>query len=137
MEKKALPESAGEVERLYATAPIGICCFDTDLRLCYINEVLAHINGLAVEAHLGKTIYEVIPHVAVGVGQQLRQVLQTGEPVIEGEVEAETPAQPGELRRYRHNYYPDKREDGTVVGVSCVVHDITERNRLKTASGRR
>ena len=25
-----------------------------------------------------------------------------------------------------HNYYPDKSEDGTVVGVSCVVRDITE-----------
>ena len=26
-----------------------------------------------------------------------------------------------------HNYYPDKSLDGTVVGVSCVVQDITER----------
>ena len=24
-----------------------------------------------------------------------------------------------------HNYYPDKGKDGTVVGVSCVVYDIT------------
>ena len=25
-----------------------------------------------------------------------------------------------------HNYYPDQSKDGTVVGVSCVVYDITE-----------
>ena len=57
MEEKALPESAGEVQRLPATTSVGICYFDTDLRFRYINDVLAQINGLPVEAHLGKTIY--------------------------------------------------------------------------------
>jgi len=32
-----------------------------------------------------------------------------------------------------HNYYPDKNKDGTTVGVSCVVQDITERERTKEA----
>ncbi len=122
-----LSERAGEVERLYAIAPVGLCYFAPDLRFLYINEWLARINGLPVEAHLGKTIDEVIQDVAVGVVPQLRHVLQTGEPIIEGKVEAETPAHPGETRHYMHNYYPDKSEDGTVVGVSCVVYDITER----------
>jgi len=62
---------------------------------------------------------------------QLRHVLETGEPIIEGEVEAETLAHPGELRSYMHNYYPDKSQDGTVVGVSCVVQDITARKRAE------
>ncbi len=120
-------ERTGEAERLYAIAPVGLCYFDTDLRFLYINEWLARINGLPVEAHLGKTIDEVIQDVAAGVVPQLRHVLQTGEPIIEGNVEAETPAHPGESRHYMHNYYPDKSKDGTVVGVSCVVQDITER----------
>ncbi len=127
MEEQAQPDSAGEVQRLNTTTPVGICYFDTDLRFCYINEVLANINGLPVEAHLGKTIYEVIPDVAVGVVSQLRQVIQTGQPIIEGDVEAETPAHPGESRHYMHNYYPDKSKDGTVVGVICAVQDITDR----------
>ncbi len=134
MEEKALPESAGEVQRLNATTPIGICYFDTDLRFCSINEVLANINGLPVEAHLGKTIYEVIQDVAVGVVPQLRQVIQTGQPIIEGDVEAETPAHPGESRHYMHNYYPDMSEDGTVVGVRCIVQDITEHIERETRS---
>ncbi len=118
---------ASEVERLYAIAPVGLCYFDTDLRFLYINEWLARIHGLSVEAHLGKPIDEVIEHVAVGVVPQLRHVFDTGEPIIEGTVEAETPAHPGESRHYMYNFYPDKSEDGTVVAVSCVVHDITER----------
>ncbi len=127
-------ERTSDLERLYAIAPVGLCYFDTDLRFLYINEWLARINGLPVEAHLGKTIDEVLKDVAVGVVPQLRNVLQTGEPIIEGEVEAETPAHPGESRHYMHNYYPDKSDDGKVVGVSCVVYDITERIELETGS---
>ena len=55
-----------------------------------------------------------------------------GEDHIEGKVEAETPAHPGASRHYMHNYYPDKSKDGTVVGVNCVVQDITERLALET-----
>ena len=120
-------DRTSEVERLYAISPVGLCYFDTDLRFRYINEWLARINGLAVEAHLGKTIDELLKDVATGVAPQLRHVLETGEPIIEGRVEGETPAHPGESRHYMHNYYPDKNQDGTVVGVSCVVQDITER----------
>jgi len=120
-------EQAVEAERVYAAAPVGLCYFDTELRFLYINEWLASINGLSVEAHLGKTIDKVLEDVATGVVPQLRHVLQTGEPIIDGTVEAETPAHPGESRHYMHNYYPDKSKDGTVVGVSCVVQDITER----------
>ncbi len=125
-------ERTSDLERLYAIAPVGLCYFDTDLRFLYINEWLARINGLSVEAHLGQTIDEVLKDVAAGVVPQLRHVLETGEPIIEGTVEAETPAHPGESRRYMHNYYPDKSKDGTVVGVSCVVQDITERIELTT-----
>ncbi len=97
------------------------------MRFLYINEWLARIHGVPVEAHVGKPIGEVIEDVAVGVVPHLRQVLETGEPIIDGTVEAETPAHPGEARHYMYSFYPDKSEDGKAVGVSCVVHDITER----------
>ena len=134
LDRSQFTERASDAERLYAIAPVGLCYFDTDLRFLYINEWLARINGLDVEAHLGKTIVDVLKDVAVGVEPQLRHVLETGEPIIEGKVEAETPAHPGESRHYMHNYYPDKSKDGKVVGVNCVVQDITERIELETGS---
>jgi len=133
-DRPQLSERAGEAERIYTIAPVGLCYFDTDLRFIYINEWLARINGLPVEAHLGKPIDVVLKDAAGGVVSQLRQVLQTGEPIIEGKVEVETPAHPGELRHYMHNYYPDRSKEGTIVGVSCVVQDITARLELETAS---
>ncbi len=131
------PESfsrSNEIQRLYAIAPVGLCYFDTELRFRYINEWLARINGLSVEAHLGNTINELLEDVAATVVPQLRVVLQTGEPIVEGTVEVSTPAHPGESRHYIHSYFPDKNEDGTVVGVSCVVQDITERAEREMGS---
>ena len=113
--------------RIYKKAPIGLCEFDTSLRYTHINDWLASINGISVEEHLGRKISEVLPDVAAGIETQLRLVLETGEPVVGGTVEAETPARPGVKRTFQHNYFPVKSDDGKIVGISCAVHDITER----------
>ena len=126
-------EPFGDLNRVYKEAPIGLCCLDTDLRFLQINDWMAAINGLSVEDHLGRTIGEVLPDVAAGVEAQFRRVLETGEPILEGTVEAETPARPGIRRTFQHNYYPLKSGDGTVVGVSCVVQEITERKQADKA----
>ena len=125
LEGPQLSERAADVERIYAIAPVGLCYLDKDLRFRYVNKWLARLNGVPVEAHIGEKIGDVLKDIADIIVPQLRHVLETGEPIIEGEVEAETPAHPGKSRHYMHNYYPDKDKDGMVVGVSCVVYDIT------------
>ncbi|MCH7779161.1 MAG: PAS domain-containing protein, partial [Gemmatimonadetes bacterium] len=108
-------EPFGDLNRIFREAPIGLCCLDTDLRFVQINDWMAAINGLSIEDHLGRTIGEVLPDVAAGIEAQFRRVLETGEPILEGTVEAETPARPGIRRTFQHNYYPLKSGDGTVV----------------------
>ncbi len=122
-----------ELIRNYKEAPIGLCYFDTNLRFLHINDWLAGINGMPVEEHLGRTISEVLPDVAAGVESQLRRVIETGEPIVGGTVDAKTPAHPGPTRTFEHNYFPIKSGDDTVVGVSCVVQEITERKRAEEA----
>ena len=78
-------------------------------------------------AHLGRTIGDVAEGVAESVVPQLRHVLETGQPISNGEVETETQAHPGEVRHFQHNYYPVKSKDGKVVGVTCAVLEITAR----------
>ena len=130
MSEKLLLE---EIEDLVREAPVGLCYFDVDLRFVYINEWLANINGLPVQEHLGKRFEELLPDVAAGAAEQLHRVIETGEPVIDGEVEAETPAHPEERRTYQHSYYPRESEDGKVIGVSCIVQDITEARKAHEA----
>lgn len=125
VEENALSEQSDEIERLFAFAPVGLCYYDTDLKYRYLNKWLARINGVQVEACLGKTLEEVVPILAATVAPRLRKVVETGEAIIDVEIKAETLAHPGEPRHFRNSYYPDKSKDGTIIGVCCVVQDIT------------
>ena len=123
--------SGPDIYHAYDQAAIGLCYFDTNLRYLHINNWLADLNGIPVEKHLGRMIHVVIPDVAAGVEAQLRRVIETNTPIIEGTVEAETPAQPSVRRTFIHDYLPVTAEDGTVVGVSCLVQDITDRRKAE------
>ena len=137
VEEKALPGPSGKIARLFAIAPIGLCYYDTDLRYVYLNEWLARINGVQAEACLGKTLQEVLPGLAAKVEPRLRRVVETGEAIVDGEIEAETLAHPGQPRYFRHSYYPDKSKDGTVVGVCAVVRDITAQKEAERELAKR
>ncbi|MCH7686978.1 MAG: PAS domain S-box protein, partial [Planctomycetes bacterium] len=119
--------------RIYREAPVGLCCFDTQLRYLDINEWLAALNGLSVEEHLGRSVSELFPDLAAAIESQLRHVIETGQPMMQGSVFAETLAQPSVKRHFQHNYDAVKSDDGTVVGVSCAVVEITERKRAEEA----
>ncbi len=120
-----------ELIGMFAQAPIGLCCFDSALRFIFINDHLAAINGIPAGEHLGRLIGEVSPDIAAGVEEQLHQVLETGEPIIGGVVDAETPAHPGRIRSFQHHYYALKSEAGTVSRVACVVKEVTAEKRAE------
>ena len=132
-EPEGLEPQPESTVNFYIDAPIGLCYLDLDLRYVQINKWLAAINGLTVGEHIGRTIAEVLPDVAAVIEEPLRRVIATGEPVEGGGVEAETPAATGIIRRFQHSFYPVKAPDGTVVGVSCTVHDVAEREAAKEA----
>ncbi len=114
----------------FKDAPVGLCCFDNELRYVRINDFLAAINGLPIEQHIGKTVMEVLPEIAAaGVAKELRRVCELGEPIIRGTVTAETPAHSGEKHTYMHEYYALRSDDGEIIGVSCCVLDITDLRR--------
>jgi len=115
-----------ERSHMYREAPIGFCYLDTDLRYVHINSWLAAYNGLSVEEHLGHTLRELFPDLAEKIESQLQRVITTGQPIINGTVFVETRAHPGVKRLYEHSFYANKSEDGVVLGVSCIVADITE-----------
>ena len=53
-----------ELEAIYRSAPVGLCVLDRDLRFVRINERLAAMNGLPAEAHIGRTVREIVPDIA-------------------------------------------------------------------------
>ncbi len=119
-----------EVERLYATAPIGLAFLDTELRFVRVNERLAQIDGLSAETHIGKPLTEVVPEAAGALKDAYQEAIATGVASMDRELRAATPALPGEPRDWQISAYPLKQPDGTVLGVTIAVSDITERKRL-------
>jgi PAS domain S-box-containing protein len=117
------------LDTLFATAPVGLAFFDTDLRYTRINAALAEINGLPVEEHIGRSLAEVLPEADAEVIEQIQHVRDTGEPLTDLEVQVATQREPGRPRLFNASYYPVRGPEGEVIGVGAVVNDITERQR--------
>ena len=126
---------AEELTSLYATAPVGLLFLDTKLRYVRVNREMAEMNELSAEQHVGRTLGEVLPLELTDVIEPLlRQVLETGLPVMDREVKGTTPAQAGEQQRHwLASYHPVLAEDGTIRGVHGVVMEITQRKQVEQA----
>lgn len=119
-----------EIETIYHSAPIGLNVLDTELRFVRINQILATMNGFSVEAHIGKTIRELLPDLADTTEQLLRPILETGNPLFNVEITGETPAQPGVKRTWLESFLPLKNGD-RIIGINTVCQEITERKQAE------
>jgi len=116
-----------ELRNIYATAPVGLCCIDCDLRYVSVNDRLAEWNGRPSADHIGRTLREVIPQVADLVEPVYRRVFDTGEPELGVELRGVTDASPDVERTWVCHYSPVRDRLGRVVAVNTVVHDVTDR----------
>ena len=129
--ERRVAERTAELESMLASATIGLCFFDRDIRFLRINHCLAQINGIPVEAHLGRPLREVLPGMAETVEPIVRRIFETGRPVAEMEIEGTTPALPGERRSWLQGFYPVPGADGTIISVGATVTEITDRKRAE------
>jgi anti-anti-sigma factor len=130
--RRSAEDANALLDTLIRTAPDGFALFDREFRYVRVNDALARINGLPVEEHLGKTTAEVIPGVPEeGALAPLRQVLETGEPVVDLEVTGETAGAPGRQSTWLVSYYPVRDADGEIGWMGAFVVDITERKRAE------
>ena len=113
----------------YRTAPVGLAVVDRDLRFVRINERLAEINGASVEAHVGRTVREMIPRVADVAESRLLEVMSTGVPRYDVPISVQMPNEGGEVRHWLEHWLPLRDAAGTVMGVNIVAEEVTERMR--------
>lgn len=118
------------LDALFESAPIGFAFFDRELRYVRVNEKLAEMNGLPVEAHEGRTVGELLPDLDQAVEESFRQVLETGEPLLEAEFEGWTPAS-ADKRRFFASIYPVAGSSGETIGLGCVALEVTARRRAE------
>lgn len=121
------------LDTVYQTAPVGLWLMDRELRYQRINQVLADFNGRPVDAHLGRTLHEMVPQLADAIAPRLKRLFDSGEPIVGFEVEGTTAAAPDTVRSWVGSCYPLRDAAGVVTAVSGVVVEITETKRTQAA----
>ncbi|MFE8603227.1 ATP-binding protein [Archangium violaceum] len=124
--------SLAQLDTLLKASPVGIAFLDQELRYLRINETLASIHGHSVEYHRGKRIRDVVPVWVADLYEPLfRRILETGQPVSNHEFMSHGPDCKGPARYWLGNYYPVRSESGEVLGLGCVVVDITPQKAVE------
>ncbi|MGH3121376.1 MAG: SpoIIE family protein phosphatase [Streptosporangiaceae bacterium] len=147
---------------LLREAPIGFAFFGPDLRVRRINQTLARLDGLDLEAHLGLLPSQVWPGtLASRVESAVRHVLADGQPLLESnqpvsEAEPAAPEQarpeqarperPGQAdrapgadpgqdddRQWAFSWFPSHDPDGNIAGVALIAVDVTDRQNSAEA----
>jgi diguanylate cyclase (GGDEF)-like protein/PAS domain S-box-containing protein len=122
-----------EIEQIYRYAPVGLCFMDTNYRYTRMNEHLAEMSGVTVDAALGRTLREVVPHLADDIIAMHRPIFERGEPVLNAEVHGASPKPPNGERHWLMNCFPLRSESGDIIGLIDAVLDITDLKQTQLA----
>ena len=123
--KSLIKDQLTELEYNYKTLPVGICLLDDKLRFVRINDILANVNGVAVEDHIGKSLKEILKPTAHYVIDLCNKVLESGEPIIGFKSEETDKANPSHKTYWSVNYYPKFSDKQKIVGVTVIAQEIT------------
>jgi len=136
IERARLQQTAAEslalLDSLQKHAPIGIAFMDRECRYQRINDAMAAINGLPVQAHLGRSIAEVLPHFYDQI-EPMYALALSGELVQNVDITTENPTHPGEHRQFVASFYPVYGRGQDVVGVGMLVSEVTEQKRAEAS----
>ena len=121
-----------EIELIYENSPTGIALVDEHQRYRRINPALAEYNGFPVEAHLGKTITEMLPEIGPRLQDAIDEVLRTGETLRNWELEAAAPTDPEDAEVFELDIYAlPAPQDARTRSVGIIVRRITEFRRME------
>ncbi|MEU3858644.1 SpoIIE family protein phosphatase [Streptomyces sp. NPDC028722] len=114
--------------RLVTQAPIGLAVLDNDLRYLAVNPALVAMHGVPEGGHIGRDFREVLSGApfleAEGV---MRQVLASGDPVVDQQVVGRTTADPERDHAWAVSVYRLEDHHGHVLGIATMVVDVTDR----------
>jgi PAS domain S-box-containing protein len=126
-----LAQLAAELQATYDQSPIGMLQLDRELRYVRINERMAAMNGITAAGRIGRSIREMVPDLAPKIEGPFRRVIETGEAVIDIELEGRTAADPGVDHTWLESWFPLRGAGGEVIGVNVVAQDITLRKQAE------
>ncbi len=130
-------ERLTEIEMIYKNAPVGLCVLDTELRFVRLNERFSRITGIPVSGHIGRTMADIIPEIAVIAEPIMQRVFSNGTPVPDIEIKGTSVIQPGKSRYWLSHFYPIFNTEDEITGLNVVFEEITERKHAEQTARRR
>ncbi len=119
------------ISQLADLAPIGLLVVDAELRVRMMNRTILEINGLSVADIGDRVISDLLPDVEPYAWDVIRQVLATGEPILDVEITGTTPATYPDQRIWQVSHYPFRDSDDATVAVGVTVVDVTEQRHAE------
>jgi PAS domain S-box-containing protein len=120
------------IDTICAASSLGIGFLDTELRYVRINDALAAMSGVPVEAHAGRTLRDVLGAQAADFFEPLLyRVLETHHRIENLEFDQAPPSTPDQVRSFVASFVPVITSHGEVLGIGAVVIEVTERKRLE------
>ena len=129
-EVRSATRTLAMLRTLQSKAPIGFGFVDRDFRRVIVNETLASFNGMTVAQQVGRLVPDLTPLIWPRLEPLYRRVLDTGEAVLDVEVDGPSAADPLHPRHWLLSYYPVD-VDGEIIGIGIVALDITERKKAE------
>ncbi|MCF2150826.1 PAS domain-containing protein [Desmonostoc muscorum LEGE 12446] len=134
-ERKILERELAHQQKLLdafiSSAPVGLTVLDRHLHFSLVNQALAQMNGIAATAHIGKTVWEIIPDLARKLEPIFQHVLTMGKPILDLEIGGETPKLPGVKRTWLVSCFPIPSQAEQPIGIGFVIVEISDRKRAE------
>jgi PAS domain S-box-containing protein len=131
--RRASEAAHATLKSLLEVAPVGIALLDPQMRYTMVNKALAEMNGIPIHEHLGRSVAEVLPEIAPVVAPTFDEVMRTGRGLPPIELEAATPAAPGEKRVFLESWFPVGASGDTPSGVGAIVLEVSAERRAEAA----
>ncbi|BAY79822.1 signal transduction histidine kinase (plasmid) [Nostoc linckia NIES-25] len=119
------------LDAFISSAPVGLTILDRHLHFTLVNQALARMNGIRAAEHIGKTVWEIIPDLARKLEPIFRHVLTIGEPILDLEIDGETPKHPGVNRAWLVSCFPILSPAEQPIGIGFVIVEISDRKRAQ------
>lgn len=131
--EKELAVRQARFDAFFNAAPAALVIHDEHLNYAQLNQALADLNGMSVADCLGKKVSDVVPDLAPILEPMYRQIMATGIPALNLEINGSTPLQPGVERHWLASYFPLPGEENAPLGIGGVIFEITDRKRAEQA----
>ena len=129
--RRAERESTALLGSVLDSAPIGLGFLDPMLRVRHMNRAMTTMSERALDADVGRSLWDVLPDLQHELEPRLRSVVEDGKAVPEVVAAVRSNFGQKAMRDFRFGFFPLPATAGSRPGAGIVVTDVTLARRAE------